>query len=467
MKILLANPPTSHEHIPENPFLGLLYLASMARTKHDVWITDFDALKYDWPSIETRLTQEDPDVLGLTCTTLTYENMIKICRLAKKTIPRAKIVIGGPHVTAKPEESFKESGADFAVVGEGEIAFTEILENPELPGGIMRGKRIENLDDIPFPSRDLLEPPVNYYSGNMPRHASPETVMLWSRGCPHNCLFCSNPVYKNQKLRMRSPENILKELIELQNLGIKEIFVYDDELIGVSESQNKWLMEISSLIIQNDLSLSLKCQGRCSRFVSLDTLTEMKKAGFKTIMWGCESGSPAVLKTIRKGVSPEEIKRAIHLCKKTGIEAWMFLMVGNYRETPSDCRKTLRLVKKCKPDYVQATYATPYPSEYAQICAEKGYVINNNKSEWNTNVPVIETEYMSKEEMIACRETIINACKHLLPSGEKQPSIFTEYWNAFAQSLKNDSLAVTISKTIRCTAVSLTRLIRTGRIRPN
>lgn len=409
MKILLVNPSTRNEHVPENPPLGLLYLASALRERHDVWVLDFDALKYSWEQIENRLKKERPDVIGITCTTYSYHSLVKICRIAQNILPETKIAIGGPQITAKPEISLRETRADFAVVGEGEVAIQEILNNLNSEDRIVFGERVTNLNKIPFPARDLLEPDITSYLGNAPRHTNPETVMLWSRGCPHDCLFCSDTVFKKQRPRFRSAENIVEEIKELSKLGIKEIFVYDDELAGMTREQGRWLKEVCSLIIKENLNnIIFKCQGRCASFINLETLELMKKAGFRTIMWGCESGSNKVLQVIRKGVRVKDIEKAMKLCKKAGIEAWMFLMIGNYKEEPGDANKTVRLARRCKPDYIQVTYATPYPSDFEKICIEKNFIIEPDTSKWNTNSPVIKTEHMNEREMEYYRNKILN-----------------------------------------------------------
>ena len=413
MKVLLINPPSANEHVPENPPLGLLYLASSLLEKHDVWVLDFDALKYDWKQIEDRLVKEKPDFIGVTCTTYSYYNALKICEVAKKKLKKTKLIIGGPHVSAYPERCLQKSNADFVVVGEGEEVVQEVV-NGETKEKIIYGNPV-NVNKSPLPSRDLLEPDITSYLGNMPRHFHPETVMLWSRGCPHNCLFCSNVIFKKQPIRFRSPENIVKEIKELADYGIKEIFVYDDELIGAHNLQNKWLSEVCNLIATNGLNkITFKCQGRCSRFVNLETLQIMKQAGFKTIMWGCESGSDKVLKAIRKGATVEEIKQSIALCKQAGIEAWMFLMIGNYREKTKDIEKTIRLVKECKPDHIQATYATPYPSDFEKICIKNKWIIEQDTTKWNTNKPVIKTGWLSQEQLVNYRKKLLDAHKFRL-----------------------------------------------------
>jgi radical SAM superfamily enzyme YgiQ (UPF0313 family) len=135
----------------------------------------------------------------------------------------------------------------------------------------------------------------------------------------------------------------------------------------------------------------------------------MKKAGFKCIMWGCESGSDKVLKNIRKGTTVEQIIKSIKLCKKADIEAWMFLMVGNFTETPKDAEMTVSMIKKCKPEHVQVTYATPYPSDFEKFCIENDLIIEPDRSKWDTNIPVIKPDSMSVDDMIKYKKRITNA----------------------------------------------------------
>jgi radical SAM superfamily enzyme YgiQ (UPF0313 family) len=411
-RILLAWPPRFACDIPEGPPLGLLYVAGILRQKHDVWVLDFEALKYNWNQIEQRLKEESPDIFGLSCTTVTYENMKKLISLARLAIPGAKIIIGGPQVTSYPEKALEYTGADCVVTGEAELVIEQVVDdlikNNKL--GIIVGKSPENLDALPFPSIDLLEPNLTTYLGNMPRHRAPESMMLWSRGCPFNCFFCSDSVYGQKKPRYRSPENIVAEIKRLDKLGIKEIFVYDDDLIGVTKEHTKWLEDVCNLIISEGLNkINYKCQGRCSKNATLDTLQLMKKAGFKCIMWGCESGSDRVLKNIRKGTTVEQIISSVKLCKKAKIEAWMFLMIGNYTETPEDAEKTVSMIKSCKPDHVQVTYATPYPSDFENFCIEHNLIIEPDRSKWDTNIPVINPDSMSVEDMIKYRNKIVRA----------------------------------------------------------
>jgi radical SAM superfamily enzyme YgiQ (UPF0313 family) len=321
-------------------------------------------------------------------------------------------MIGGPEVTSYPERALASTAADCAVIGEAEEVIEKIVDDllANKTPGIVCGESPRVLDAIPLPAIDLLEPNLTVYRGNMPRHRSPESMMLWSRGCPFNCFFCSDSVYGRKKPRYRSPHNIVAEIKRLDGLGIKEIFVYDDDLVGVTKEHTQWLESVCNLIISERLNdIIYKCQGRCSNNVTLDTLKLMKKAGFKCIMWGCESGSERVLRNIRKGTTVKQIVSTIKLCKDANIEAWMFLMIGNYTETTTDAEETVNMVKLCKPDHVQVTYATPYPSDFETFCIENDLITEPDRTKWDTNMPVIKPDSMTVDDMIEYRNKIANA----------------------------------------------------------
>ncbi|MCW5830043.1 MAG: B12-binding domain-containing radical SAM protein [Deltaproteobacteria bacterium] len=417
MKILLVNPPTTNVHVPENTPLGLLYLAQAVRDIADPWVIDFDAMKLPAGGMLRRLTEERPDLLGITCTTYSFKALVEITRFVREQLPETRIVIGGPHVTAYPEQAMKEAAPDWIITREGELAFRDLVlglkgeQSCPAPGSIIEGTPLEPIERFGFPARDLLEPGLYGYLGNHPRHVAPEAVMLWGRGCPHKCTFCSDVVFMDRKTRFRPADAVLDEIGELKRLGFKEIFVYDDELAGMNPVENAWIAEICRGIIARGYNdLVFKCQGRCSKFATQEMLDLMAEAGFRTIMWGVESGSPAVLRAIRKGTTREAIEETMERCRKAGIERWMFLIIGFPQETASDLQMTCDLVEKVKPEYVQVTFATPYPSALSEQALRENRVQNWDIDTWNTHRPVIRCDHLTDDELIAWREKILAAC---------------------------------------------------------
>jgi radical SAM superfamily enzyme YgiQ (UPF0313 family) len=368
MKIVLVSPPhwyrTRSPHVPESSPLGLMYIASMLREQHEMIIYDAE-YKSDTPtSLAYYLKGENPDVVGFTCTILTFHEMNDCIMKAREYLPKAKIMIGGPHITSLPEEELRELDFDMCVVGECEGNILELTNTIKgmKERTIVEGRPIERLDDIPFPSRDLLVVPVTKYRGNMPRYKKPETQMMWSRGCPHACIFCANSVFGHQPIRYRTPENILAELWELYHLGIRSVFVYDDEVMGQSIRQTKWMRQVCNLIIESGLhkKIVFKAQARCTpRVFGLEDLQLMRKAGFRALMWGIESGSPKVLKAIRKGISPDDVRQTFAWCKEAKIQTYAFMMVGSWDETLEDIEMSKMLMRDIKPNWIQWTICTP------------------------------------------------------------------------------------------------------------
>jgi len=431
MKVLLINPPSwihSKVHMDMNPNLGLLYLAAvLEKAGYEVKVIDAECLRYTWKALRRKLEDEMPDIVGITCTTFSYMSLKETVKIAREILPHSKIFIGGPHVTALVGESLLENrAADIAIIGEGEQTLLELIKLIEENGPINRvngivfrsgdeivftSRRlpIKDLDSIPFPARHLLQPNITMYRGNEPLVSKPETVMIWSRGCPHRCLFCSNPVFGRQQTRYRSPKNIVDEIEMLHDkYNIKSIFVYDDELVGMSEYQNGWLMQVCDEIISRGLNdIIYKCQGRCSQYVKFEVLKKMRKAGFLCVMWGVESGSQKVLNAIKKDITTKNIVETFKLAKLSEIRNLAFIMAGNVLETREDVRKTISLLKRIEPDYVQVTATTPLPgSELWNIAVSKNWIKSNDLSQYFMFKPISRTDWMSLEEIVKMKKLL-------------------------------------------------------------
>jgi radical SAM superfamily enzyme YgiQ (UPF0313 family) len=165
---------------------------------------------------------------------------------------------------------------------------------------------------------------------------------------------------------MRPAEHVYEELAKLKMMGCKSVFVYDDELVGASERQSGWLMGVCDQI--GDLDLTWKCQGRVSSKLTLDVFESMYRAGCRAIMWGVESFRQPVLDAIRKGTTEDDIWHTLRLARKAGIGNWLFLMVGNYRETARDLAYTENRLGEAYQEglvqWRQVTVCTPIPGTW-------------------------------------------------------------------------------------------------------
>jgi anaerobic magnesium-protoporphyrin IX monomethyl ester cyclase len=222
---------------------------------------------------------------------------------------------------------------------------SEIVVNPDRPF-------IRHLDDLPLPRHDLL--PLKTYRAPLVR--GPYAFVVTSRGCPGGCRFCIKHVSYGRSVRFRSPENILAELELLVSLGVRDIHMYAD-LFTVSREHVVGLCE---LILKRGLRLRWTCNSRVD-FVDPEMLRLMRQAGCWMSSWGIESGSEQVLRRVRKGITLEQVERALHWAREAGIRNWGYFIIGLPGETEETIQETIRFAKRLPLDLALFHIAAPYP----------------------------------------------------------------------------------------------------------
>jgi radical SAM superfamily enzyme YgiQ (UPF0313 family) len=365
MKVLLINPPIDHmvtSTVPDyvnaqlgsNPMppLGLMYLASYVfkHTKHEVKICDMVVGDNLWQT----LCNYKPDVVGITTTTLTLYDALETAKLCKRYSSSVVTVMGGAHCSIYPNETSNFKEVDFVVQGEGESPLFELL------GGWFGGHDkilpidiIDNLDDIPFPSRELID--IRKYHSAMSKNKL-VTSMITSRGCPMNCSFCYQPHY-GKRWRARSADNVVNEIEEIVKLGIYEIEIYDDTFTYDQERALDICLEICRRNLKVDWAIRTRVD--C---VNKNLLMSMALAGCKRINYGIESVTPSVLKMLRKGFNMIQVIDAIRDTTDAGIEVQAYFMLGSPRETREQILNTIRFANKYIPDYCYYSITSPCPS---------------------------------------------------------------------------------------------------------
>lgn len=436
MRALLVNPPDLHTVVANNPTvidserghhppLGILHVAGYLRafSTHDVAILDAQVEGLDFEGIRQRIIEYKPDLLGVTAMTFTILDVMEVCRIAKSIDPDIVVALGGPHVHIFQQETIKLPFVDVIVIGEGETTFKDLMDNlrdlkgmrkvagivyKDEDGNIVNtGNRplLDDLDILPFPARDLT--PYHKYTHLMARH-QPITTMFTSRGCPYKCTFCDRP-HLGKNFRARSPMNVVNEMEEICNLGIREALIYDDTFTV----NKRRVHEICDEILARGLNLGWDIRARVNT-VDEELLKKMQAAGCQRIHYGVEVGNDRMMKVLKKGLTISQVERGFKMTKDAGIETLGYFMIGNPTETREDVMDTIALSKRINPDYIHLTILTPFPATEVYFEGLKQGVIKRDVwREFAKNpTPDFEPEYwlenFTKEELF---ELLVHAYK--------------------------------------------------------
>jgi anaerobic magnesium-protoporphyrin IX monomethyl ester cyclase len=385
MKVLLINPPRWNELVGKNPSiieehrgfnppLGLLYIASTLKKRApevQVDVLDAQPRRWTYEQLEDYLKETEYDVVGISVMTFTLIDGYRTARLVKKLHPHAKVVLGGTHVHLFPEETIGLDGIDFAFMGEAEFTFSDFIDKISCPDGYREVKGIifrnsegrvvksvpallDDLNEVPFPDRTLLD--IRLYNSLLGRRAL-NTTIISSRGCPFGCAFCDRPLSPvTSHFRWRSAKNVVDELSECAQLGIKDFLFYDDTFT-VNKDR---VLEICHEILSRGLRIRWDIRTRVDR-IDREMLTALKKAGCAAIHYGVEAGNDRVLNVIKKGFTIAKVKAAFEATRTAGIETLAYFMIGLPTEKERDIQDSFALAKELKPDYAHFTIFSPYP----------------------------------------------------------------------------------------------------------
>lgn len=422
MKILLVNPPLSVEEqrnpVVSNLFanampLGILYIASYGIERGlNIQAIDAPAERMTLDDAMAKIKKFAPDVVGITTTTPVFHRAIALARAVKTWGPSVVTVVGGPHINAAPITSMMNKCFDIACLGEGEITFYELVtalargESPDhIPGLIFRGgsgiirftaprQHLMDLDQLPFPARNLLNPKL-YTSLPTDVKYLPKFTVLATRGCPFHCTFCDHAA-GGEKYRTPSPKYMVDELEMLEKqYKAREVAFVGSTFTAKAEKAE----EMCNLILERGLKLQWTCSTRVD-VVSERLLTLMKKAGCWCIRFGVESGSQKILNQIRKGITKEQITKAINLCEKVGICTKAFFIVGHPMETIQTMEETIDFACSLPLTDITVQLNTPLPNTHQYATAhEFGHIPSVDYSKYSFFSPVFIPNGLTAEDL--------------------------------------------------------------------
>ena len=371
------------------PPIGLLYVAAaLEKAGFAVQVLDNYLVNKPASEVKAHVLKINPQIVGITCGSATFRRCEETARAIKEALPNCRIVVGGWHGSYMPETLLANSEIDYVVMGEGERAMvqlaTYILNGNEPACEFIAGvackrqgknifnqpKFIENLDEVPYPARHLLQ--LELYDRTIEfLKTNPADTMSTSRGCVFNCGFCETRKLWGNICRSFSPKRVIGEIQDLQaRFGTKGIYFVNDNFT----LRKKETLELCNMMVENKLDLEWACSTRVD-IVSQELLSAMSRAGCKTIWFGVESGSQKILQSIGRNITLKQIEDAFELSRKNQIQVACSFMLGLPDETIADMEQSLKFAKKLNPDWCQFNIFIAYPDSkfYQEMLQSKKY----------------------------------------------------------------------------------------------
>lgn len=420
-RVLLINPPTGLydrydrcQALTESesvniirPPLDLMYLAAICRKLGiQAEIRDYPAQKSGWQEVERDIANFRPDLLLASLTLATCRQDLRAFIAAKKI---------SKHIITVGKGIFSEEGAglfaecpqiDLLLHKEPETAWEELLAGKaidEIQGlswrkgssGVVNPVRQNDpeLDHLPFPGGEL----TNDALYRMPDNGRKMGLVLAGKGCPFPCTFCLAPLADGAKVRKRTPVSLVDELERYaKERGIRDFWLRAD----CFTLDKQWVMEVCRRIRNRGLSVRWATNGRVDN-VDEEMLSAMKEAGCFALGFGVESGNEETLQRIRKGITKEQARLAVRLCRKAGIQTYLFFIIGFPWERESHIMDTISFAEELDADLFNFSLAVPFPGTLLFKEAKELGLLEQEDSyaDFNYSCAAMDTLYLKKERL--------------------------------------------------------------------
>lgn len=345
------------------------------------WAVNFEQLRQFasnpahpwWEVFLQRLMAEKPDVVAITAFTNNIAVIHTLSRSLKDACPGIKILVGGIHPTADQANVRGHlPHVDYFCIGEGEVTFREFLlaqlegGDPgsvpgilpqEDPGKYRPRSMIEDIDDLPMPTRTLDR-------GELYRA---EHHIFSSRGCPYLCNFCSSYQMWSRKVRYHSVERVLAEMQEIRELGGDRVIFVDDTFT----LNRKRVLALMAAFEQHGFSDMNIHVGARINTLDQELVDALKRGGVKSMSFGLETGSTRIQEASHKKLKREDIVDILKYVDSIGIHILTYFIVGHPGETEEDVAQTISLMREIGVGKISVCSMQPLPGTDIYAAAQK------------------------------------------------------------------------------------------------
>jgi anaerobic magnesium-protoporphyrin IX monomethyl ester cyclase len=374
MKIALIEPKPPinvYFFLTKLPLLGNLFLGTMLKNAgHEVKVFKEDIIPvYNVKNDSLHPFLKEADIIGITAITHTAGRAYQIADAIKRQFPAKKVILGGNHPSAVPNEALEH--ADQVVVGEGENVVLDVFEGRNTDR-IIQGTRV-NIDDVPIMDLSLLQ---GYGVKGLKLNMKYAPLMA-SRGCPHDCIFCSVTQMFGRKYRIKNADIVMEEVMMRYREGFRHGFFYDDNFAANHEKTKIFLEKL----IRADLDFQWSSQFSTHVAKDIELVRMLKRAKCVTLFIGVESINPEALKDYHKSHTVQMVKDSVSSLVKEGMNVHSMFILGADSDTEKTMDKTIRFAKESGSRTAQFSILFPIPGTklYDQMMAANRIFIND----WN------------------------------------------------------------------------------------
>lgn len=412
------------------PPIGIASIAAAAEEAgYGVTIIDGDALQLTADETIARVAALNPAVVGSTVMTATMDITSTFYRKLKEVLPEVLVAVGGPHVSAVPEQTLRETRAiDICVIGEGDDTIIEIMASAggtqdfmAIAGIACRaGEKIvitenrppiKDLSRLPMPAYHLFNPSLyrsygwnNWVSG----YRQPLGVIFTGRGCVGKCNFCAAHTVFGHGTRYFTIDQVKKQIDYLMETWKIRILYFQDDTFTANR---KMVNEICDYLIEKKYNqrLEIMVSSRVDT-VHLPTLIKMRQASVRWICFGVESGNQEILNRISKRITVQQIRDAYDKSRQAGLFIAGNFMLGHVGETRESALDTINLASELDQEYASFAIAIPLPgTELYQYCIDEAIPLPSWNDFGSVNTPPISlNRALGPEELMALRDLAMN-----------------------------------------------------------
>jgi radical SAM superfamily enzyme YgiQ (UPF0313 family) len=440
---------------------GLMYVAaSLQEAGHEVKLADGAFLSRD--EIRRVVKEFKPGFVGLYSNIPLWEKTKNIIEDVKEIDPSIVTAVGGPTAIGLRRQLYEKTDAlDLIFTGEGEESAPKAIERLETGedlsdveslifrrnGDVVEnpiGSPIKDLDNLPYPSRELLGDLTKYIPAPSTYKRLPIATIISSRGCTNRCIYCFH-IYDDRKIRYRSAKGIVDEIEYcVKKYGVKEIRFFDDNFCGNYDR----VMEFCDLMDERKINISWYCNARVD-FVDYKLMKRMKETGCWCILFGIESGVQKNLDMLRKNITIEQIKKSVKEAKKAGLEVYTPFIFGIPGETYEEAMKSIDLAIELDAHYVNFHTLAPFPGSELYDNVDKYGTMTGDENDYSFERAGFIPRTMTREEIFELRKKAFRKfymrpsyiLKRLLRSRSKEDlrTLLTGAKSLFYLAIKKDA----------------------------